>query len=327
MMSEQHRRTADGAKKAIVTGGTAGVGRAVVARLIAEGYSVGIIARGQCRLDEAQNAYGADRIATASCDVADAQGVMQAARTLTAALGAPCIWVNCAMLTSFSPFDRMPPEEFDRIVAATFTGQVKGTRAALKVLRTQGKPVIVNVGSGLSYRSVPLKSAYCASKHAINGFSSAVQSELIRKDHAARISLIQLPAMITPQFDWARHRFDKQRQPAPPIYDPDVAARAVMRAVKERPRELFVGQSVFKLVLGDMVLPGWLDEKMADSGTNMQNRTVTPRSRTAICSRPIPTIPRAPTAVMGRAHRKTAGYWTPTGCIWAFLQACPSSGF
>jgi len=217
-----------------------------------------------------QKLYGADRVATASCDVADAEGVLQAAAMLEAALGAPRVWINCAMLTSFSPFEKMPAEEFDRIVAATFTGQVNGTRAALEVLETRGKPVIVNVGSGLSYRAVPFQSAYCAAKHAINGFSASLQSELIRAEHPARISLVQLPAMNTPQFDWARHRFHKQPQPAPPIYEPDVAARAVMRAIKDRPRELFVGQSVLKLVLGDMVLPGWLDEKLADAGAEMQ---------------------------------------------------------
>ncbi len=128
----------------------------------------------------------------------------------------------------------------------------------------------MNVGSGLSYRSVPFQTAYCASKHAINGFTSALQSELIRAGHPVRLSLVQLPALNTPQFDWARHRFDKQPQPAPPIYDPDVAARAVMRAVRDRPRELFVGQSVLKLVLGDMVLPNWLDRKLADSGAELQ---------------------------------------------------------
>lgn len=257
-------------KVAIVTGGTAGVGRAVVDKLVARGYVVGIIARGRQRLDEVIAVHGADRIAGASCDVADADGMMQAARTLAQTLGPPRVWVNCAMLTSFSPFAAMKADEFDRIVAATFTGQVNGTRAALAVLADHGKPSIVNVGSGLSYRSVPFQSAYCAAKHAINGFSSAVQSELIRDSHPARISLIQLPALNTPQFDWAKHRFQKQPQPAPPIYDPDVAARAVLKAIHDRPRELFVGQSVIKLVVGDMVLPGWLDAKLADSGAQMQ---------------------------------------------------------
>jgi NAD(P)-dependent dehydrogenase (short-subunit alcohol dehydrogenase family) len=254
---------------AIITGGTAGVGLAVVRQLIVRGYNVGIIARGQDRLDQVQQTHGADRIATQQCDVADAEAMMAAADKFVTALGAPRVWINCAMLTSFSPFERMPPDEFERIMAATFTGQVNGTRAALRVMPSAGKPVIVNVGSGLSYRSVPFQSAYCAAKHAINGFSAAVQAELVRAEHPVRISLVQLPAMDTPQYDWSRHRFHRQPRPAPPVYEPDVAARAVMRAVDERNRELLVGQSVFKLLLGDMVLPGWLDDHLADADANV----------------------------------------------------------
>ncbi|MGK7651013.1 SDR family oxidoreductase [Roseovarius sp. B08] len=258
-------------KVAIVTGGTAGVGRAVVARLLEDGYRVGVIARGQGRLDALRNEAPEGRAATVACDVADADAMMAAATRLATDLGPPVAWVNCAMLTSFSPFAEMKAEEFDRIIAATFGGQVNGTRAALSVMDSHsGQPVIVNVGSGLSYRAVPLQSAYCASKHAINGFTSSLRSELIRAEHPVRLSLVQLPALNTPQFDWARHRLPKQPQPAPPIYDPDVAAKAVMRAIESRPRELFVGQSVLKLVLGDMVLPDWLDRKMADSGTQQQ---------------------------------------------------------
>jgi NAD(P)-dependent dehydrogenase (short-subunit alcohol dehydrogenase family) len=263
----------------IVTGGSAGVGRAVVARLIAEGFRVGVIARGEERLKTLEEEYGEDRLRTRACDVADAAGLLKAGQELSEALGAPRAWINCAMLTSFSPFNKMAPEEFDRIVEGTFLGQVNGTRAALEVLDPDAEPVVVNVGSGLAYRAVPFQSAYCAAKHAINGFSASLQSELIRAESPVRLSLVQLPAINTPQFDWARHRFFKQPQPAPPIYQPEVAAEAVLRAVKERPRELFVGQSVLKLTFGNMVLPDWLDRKMADSGAEMQksDRDATPQ--------------------------------------------------
>lgn len=252
-------------KTAFILGGSAGVGRAVVTALRARGYSVGVIARGQARLD--QIASGDDQIAAASADVGDADALRAAVDQLIGKLGVPQIWVNCAMATSFSPFDQMEVDEFDKIVRTTFLGQVNGTRLALEHM-TKGN--IVNVGSGLSYRAVPFQSAYCAAKHAINGFTGSVRSELIRARRPLEISLVQLPAVNTPQFDWARNRLDHQPQPAPPIFAPEVAARAVLKAIDDNAREILVGQSVLKLVFGDMVLPAFIDRKLARDGAEMQ---------------------------------------------------------
>jgi short-subunit dehydrogenase len=256
-------------KVAVVAGGSAGVGRAVVAQLIEGGYRVAVLARGKDRLTELETTYG-ERLMGLPCDVSDAQAVLRAGVAAEEALGPVDVWVNAAMLTSFSPFADMAPDEFRAIVETTLLGVVNGTRTALVLMKPHNHGRIVNVGSGLSYRSVPYQSAYCAAKHGINGFSAALRSELIREDSDITISLVQLPAINTPQFDWALNRLSKKPQPAPPVFQPEVAAKAVMRAVKEGRREYFVGQSVLKLVFGNMILPDWLDRKLADAGAEMQ---------------------------------------------------------
>jgi short-subunit dehydrogenase len=256
-------------KTAVVSGGSAGVGRAVVDALIADGYRVGVLARGKDRLDEIAAEYG-DKVMTVPCDVSDARAVTKAGAAINEGLGQIGVWVNCAMLTSFSSFSDMAPDEFERIVDTTFLGVVNGTRTALSLMKRTGRGRIVNVGSGLAYRSVPFQSAYCASKHAINGFTESVRSELIRDGSEITMSLVQLPAVNTPQFDWARNRMEEKPQPAPPIYQPEVAAAAVMKAVREGPRELLVGKSALQLSLGNMVLPDYLDHVLADSGADQQ---------------------------------------------------------
>jgi len=255
-----------GAVTAIVLGGSAGVGRAVVDALIARGDRVGVVARGQARLDELTALYG-DKVVVASADVGDAAVLEAAVAGLITGGGDLRVWVNCAMASSISPFDKMEVDEFDKIIRTTFLGQVNGTRLALRHM-TRGN--IVNVGSGLGYRSVPGQSAYCAAKHAINGFTSAVRSELIADKRPIALSLIQLPAINTPQFTWAKNRLSMKPQPAPPIFAPEVAAKAVMQAIQTGAREIFVGGSVLKLVFGNMILPAYIDRKLADEGIEMQ---------------------------------------------------------
>lgn len=251
---------------AVVCGGSAGVGFAVVEQLLARGYRVAIFARGKARLDEMASRFG-EKVLTIPCDVSKANAVSDAAQHITQELGTPTIWVNCAMLTAFSAFRDMSSEEFDAITDTTYHGQVNGTRAALSVMDAGS---IVNVGSGLSYTSVPFQSAYCGAKHAINGFTSSLRSELLREGSKIKLSLVQLPAINTPQFGWARNRLDNHPQPAPPIFQPSVAANAVLKAIDKGSRELFVGQSVLKLVFGNMVVPDYVDRKLADDGVPMQ---------------------------------------------------------
>lgn len=251
---------------AVVAGGSAGIGLATVETLVARGHHVGILARGEDRLKALATRFG-DRVCTIPCDVSDADAVDRAATRIVERLGVPEIWVNCAMLTAFSPFAEMSAQEFEAITDTTYHGQVNGTRAALSVMK---RGAIVNVGSGLAYRPVPMQSAYCGAKHAINGFTGSVRSELIRDKRGIALSLVQLPAVNTTQFGWARNRLDEAPQPAPPIYQPEVAAKAVMQAIDTGARELLVGKSVLQLVFGDMVLPGFLDRKMADDGVEAQ---------------------------------------------------------
>jgi NAD(P)-dependent dehydrogenase (short-subunit alcohol dehydrogenase family) len=251
-------------KAAVVAGGSAGVGRAVARALAARGYAVAVLARGEARLADAETELGDEIPALAiACDVSDAAAVDAAAERVEAELGPIAVWVNSAMLTSFSPFDEVPPEEFARIVDVTLIGAVNGTRAALKRMRPRKTGRIVNVGSGLAYRSVPLQSAYCAAKHGLRGFTASLRSELIHEGTGVTVSMVQLPAVNTPQFDWARNRLDETPQPAPPIFAPEVAARGVMRAVGSGEREVFVGKSAIALAFGDMVAPDYLDRRMA----------------------------------------------------------------
>lgn len=247
---------------AIVLGGSAGVGRAIVDALVQRGMTVGVVARGKDRLDRMQSTY----IRTAAADVGEPEELEAAIKALCHDQ-APRVWVNCAMATSFSPFDAMERDEFERILRTTFLGQVNGTRLALKHMQRGN---IVHIGSGLAYRPVPGQSAYVAAKHAINGFVGAIRSELLDTRPDLHLSLIQLPAMDTPQFSWARNRLSHQPQPAPPVYAPQVAADAVLKAIDGNLREVFVGKSVLKLIFGDMVAPGYIDNRLAQSGIEIQ---------------------------------------------------------
>ena len=251
---------------AIVVGGSAGIGRAVVERLIGRGYRVGVMARGEDRLRQMEDEFGTEWVKGVSCDAAVDAEVQRATDEIVAAFGTPTVWINSAMLTAYSPFKEMPVEEFDAIVGATFTGQVNGARAALRVMR-EGS--LVCIGSGLSYRAIPLQSAYCAAKHAVNGFVESLRSELIHDGTPIALSLVQLPAVNTPQFDWAKNRLDAHPQPAPPIYQPDVAAKAVMKAIDGGNREIIVGKPSLQMVFGDMIAPGLLDRLLAKQGYDM----------------------------------------------------------
>ncbi|WP_371158118.1 SDR family oxidoreductase [Jannaschia sp. 2305UL9-9] len=251
---------------AVIAGGTAGVGRATLDALIDRGWNVAVLARGQDRLDSVKEAFG-DRVWTRSVDVSDAAAVEAAADDILSDFGVPEIWINAAMLTSFSPFDKVDAEEFGKITATTYLGTVNGCRAALRVM---ARGNIVNVGSGLAYTSVPNQAAYCGAKHAIEGFTQALRIELLRDKRPLTLSMVQLPAVNTPQFEWARNRMDHHAQPAPPIYQPEVAARAVLRAIDTNAREILVGRSVLKLMAGNMLFPNTVEAQLTEMGVEAQ---------------------------------------------------------
>ncbi len=251
----------------MVIGGTAGVGRAVLDALLGRGYRVGVVARGLERLREVETLFGKERVLGLAADAGQADEIEEAADTLLATFGPPVVWVNAAMVASFSPFEQMEVDEFEAVMRTTFLGQVNGTRAALRVMR-RGR--IVSIGSALGYRALPYRSACSAAKHAVTGFNAALRSELIRVGHPVSIGQVQLPALNTPQFEWARSRLDRRPQPAPPVFQPEAAATAVLKCIDGSQREIWVGRSVVQLVLGNAVLPGWLDTKLAESGVDRQ---------------------------------------------------------
>ena len=249
----------------VICGATAGVGRAT-ARCFAEaGYRVALIARGVQGLEETAaelRGMGA-RVLPIAADVADAEALFAAAARVEAELGPIEVWVNAAMATVFGPFSALSAEEIRRVTEVTYLGSVHGTLAALRRMRPRNRGTIVQVGSALSYRAIPLQSAYCGAKFAIRGFIDSLRCELIHDQSAIRLSMVQLPAHNTPQFEWARNKIGWCAQPVPPIHTPEVAARAILRAAREAPRELWVGSASLKAIIGTLFMPGLLDRMLA----------------------------------------------------------------
>jgi NAD(P)-dependent dehydrogenase (short-subunit alcohol dehydrogenase family) len=252
------------AEVVVVTGSSAGVGRAAAVAFAAGGAKkVALLARGAEGLAGAHREVvgaGAEGLPL-SVDVADADAVESAAARVEAELGPIDIWVNCAMATIFSPVDRINPVEFRRATEVTYLGTVYGTMAALKRMRARNRGVIVQVGSALAYRAIPLQSAYCGAKFAIRGFTDSVRVELMHDRSHIHITMVQLSAFNTPQFQWARTHMSRRAQPVPPIFQPEVAARAIVWAAYHRRREVYVGFPALKAIFGNKVVP-WLGDRI-----------------------------------------------------------------
>ncbi|HXT80351.1 MAG TPA: SDR family oxidoreductase [Acetobacteraceae bacterium] len=259
-------------KIAVITGGSAGVGRATVEVFARAGWDVGILARGPARL--AATANTVHRIGRRACaiaaDVADADAVEEAATRIEQTLGPIDVWVNNAMATVFSPVAQITPEEFWRGTQVTYLGQVHGTMAALRRMRARNRGTIVNVGSALSYRAIPLQSVYCGAKYAVRGFTDSLRSELLHDNCAVHLTMVHLPAVNTPQFDWALNRMPQRPQPVPPIFQPEVAARAILFAATHRRREVWVGWPTVKAIVAGKLIPGLLDRYLAGAGYSGQ---------------------------------------------------------
>jgi NAD(P)-dependent dehydrogenase (short-subunit alcohol dehydrogenase family) len=257
----------------VVTGASAGVGRATAVELARRGARLGLIARGRAGLEAARAealAAGSPRVELLPADVADADAVEVAADRAEAALGEIDVWINNAMQSVFAYAWDIAPEEFRRVTEVTYLGSVHGTLAALHRMRPRDRGTIVQVGSALAERSIPLQSAYCAAKHAVDGFCASVRTELLAEGSRIRLSRVQLPALNTPQFTWVRTRLPRHPQPVAPIYQPEVAARAIAWAAGHGPRELNVGSSTVLTRLGERVAPGLLDRYLARTGVDGQ---------------------------------------------------------
>ncbi|MGH9171701.1 MAG: SDR family oxidoreductase [Acidimicrobiales bacterium] len=246
------------AQVAVVSGASAGVGRATARALAERGFDVALLARGKAGLDGAATEVAAadSRVLAISTDVADFDQVAQAANRVEVELGPIDVWVNDAMTTVFAPIWEVEPADFKRAVEVTFLGQVWGTMAALSKMRPRDRGQIVNVGSALSFIGIPLQSAYCSSKFACRGFFESARAELIHEGSHVRMSMVHLPAVNTPQFDWCKSVFDEHPQPAPPIYQPEIPARFIVEAALDGRREKVVGSWNKILVAAARVAPG-----------------------------------------------------------------------
>jgi NAD(P)-dependent dehydrogenase (short-subunit alcohol dehydrogenase family) len=257
----------------VVTGASAGVGRAVARAFGARNDRVALLARGTTGLEstaEEIRAAGGEALPV-SVDVADPDDVFRAADRIEDEFGPIDVWVNDAFSSVFAPFDDISPDEFRRITEVCYLGYVYGTRAALDRMRPRDRGVIVQVGSALAYRGIPLQSAYCGAKHAIQGFTESLRCELLHDKSHVRITMVQLPAVNTPQFSWVLSRLGRRPQPVPPIYQPEVAARAVLHAADHpRRREYWVGTSTAATLVANAVAPGLLDRYLARTGYRSQ---------------------------------------------------------
>lgn len=253
----------------VVTGAGAGVGRATVAEFARHGYDVALLSRDKGRIDRAaadlKASYGV-RVLAIPTDVADAEAVESAASLAERDLGPIDVWVNVAMATVFAPVSKLTAQEFERGTRVTYLGQVHGTMAALSRMRTRNRGTIVNVGSALGYRSVPLQSIYCGAKFAVRGFTDALRSEIIHDGLDVHLTMVDLPAVNTPQFDWALNKMGKRAQPVAPIYEPEVAARAIYFAATHRRREVWVGFPTVRAILANRIAPGLIDRYLARAG-------------------------------------------------------------
>jgi NAD(P)-dependent dehydrogenase (short-subunit alcohol dehydrogenase family) len=256
----------------MVTGASGGAGRAIVRAFARQGAHIGLLARGRAGLEGAKRdveELGGKAIIL-QADVADPDQVESAAARLEEQFGPIDVWVNNAFCSVFSPVKKMTPDDYRRVTEVTYLGFVLGTLAAARRMLPRDRGIIVQVGSALAYRGIPLQSAYCAAKHAIQGFTESFRCELIHDDSNVKITMVQMPALNTPQFTWSKSRMPRKAQPVPPIYQPEVAAEAVVHAAHHYRREWFVGSSTAIVITGNKIAPGFGDWYLGKTGVDSQ---------------------------------------------------------
>jgi NAD(P)-dependent dehydrogenase (short-subunit alcohol dehydrogenase family) len=256
----------------VITGASAGIGRATARRFAEDGARIGLVARGRTGLEAAKREVeerGGEALVL-PCDVADPAAVEAAAAAVEEALGPIDVWVNNAMVTIYAEFFDIEPDEFERATHVTYLGTVWGTRAALKRMLARDRGSIVQVGSALAYRGIPLQSAYCGAKHAVKGFTESVLTELLHNGSNVHVGMVQLPGLNTPQFTWGRTKRPNQTQPVPPVYQPEVAAGAIHFCAHHKRREIYVGSPTVKTILGEKLAPRLVDLYLARTGYDSQ---------------------------------------------------------
>jgi NAD(P)-dependent dehydrogenase (short-subunit alcohol dehydrogenase family) len=263
-----------GGRVVVVTGASAGVGRASVRAFAEQGARLGLLARGRDGLEAARREVeelGGEALVLPT-DVADSAQVEAAAAAVEERFGPIEVWVNCAMATVFSPFLHTTDEEFARVTDVCYLGYVHGSRAALRRMVPRNRGVIVQVGSALAYRAIPLQSAYCGAKHAIRGFTDSLRCELLHDGSNVHLTMVQLPGLNTPQFSWSKSRMPRKSRPVPPVFQPEVAADAVLWAAEHHPREVNVGLMNALVIAGQKLAPHLADHYLANTGVEGQMR-------------------------------------------------------
>jgi len=317
------------AEVVVVTGASAGVGRATVQAFGKQGACVGLLARGQDGLEGAKRDVetGGGKALAIPTDVAYADQVEAAAKAVEDAYGPIDIWVNNAMTTVFSPFSEITPEEFKRATEVTYLGCVYGTMSAIKRMVPRNRGTIVQVGSALAYRSIPLQSPYCGAKHAIAGFTESLRTELIHDRSNVHITMVQMPALNTPQFGWCKTRLPRHPQPVPPIFQPEVAAEAIVFAAHHRRRQVWVGIPTVAAIIGTRVAPGLLDKYLGDTGYDSQqtDEPVDP-NRPSNLFEPVAGDPGAHGTFDARAHDHSMQLWETANRNWLGLVGVGVAG-
>jgi NAD(P)-dependent dehydrogenase (short-subunit alcohol dehydrogenase family) len=296
----------------VVTGASAGVGRATSRLFAARGADVALLARGHDGLAGAAKeveAAGGGALVVAT-DVADAGAVEAAAQRAESELGPIDVWVNVAMTTVFAPAWEISPDEFRRATEVTYLGAVHGTLAALRHMRPRDRGTVVNVGSALAYRAIPLQSAYCGAKHALRGFTDSVRTELVHERSGVWVTSVHLPALNTPQFGWCLNKLPKHPQPVPPIYQPEVAAAGIWFAAHHRRREVWVGSPTVATILANRVAPGLLDRYLGRTGFDAQQTDQpSPPDRPVDLYEPVAGDHGAHGIFDAQAHPRSAQLW------------------
>jgi NAD(P)-dependent dehydrogenase (short-subunit alcohol dehydrogenase family) len=304
----------------VITGAAAGVGRAT-AQMFAktEGASIGLIARGLEALEGAKRdvEYLGGKAIIIQCDVTDAEGMDAAAERVEQELGPIDVWVNVAMTSVFSFIKDTTPAEFKRVTEVCYLGYVNGTLAALKRMMPRNRGHIIQVGSALAYRGIPLQAAYCASKHAIQGFMDSLRAELIHENSQIIATMVQMPALNTPQFDWCKSRMPHKAQPVPPIYQPEVAAGAIVFASKNNRREIYVGLPTVIAIIGNKLFPRLGDWYLGKTGVKgQQTKELADHSKPNNLYEPVGGDPGAHGRFDDRAYSFSPQLWTDMHREW-----------
>lgn len=307
----------------VITGASAGLGRALVQAFAKRGASIALIARGRERLEDARKeveSLGGQALIIVA-DVSSAEQIEQAAAEVEKTFGPIDKWINNAMVSVFSAAHEMTPEEYKRVTEVTYLGTVYGTLSALKRMRDRNRGWIIQVGSALAYRGIPLQSAYCAAKHAIQGFTESVRCELLHDKSQVKISMIQLPAMNTPQFSWVKSRLPRKAQPVPPIFQPEVIAEAIVYASDHYRREWTVGFPAFKAIVGNKIAPGFLDWYLSKNGYESQqyNGAADDPKRPNNLFETVPGHQSAHGDFDSRSQNRCLQFWVSKNRIWIIL--------